>query len=199
MTKKFIFEISGPGLECGFGKITKLQYNYWHDQEDQLSLALNNKFDYKVNKTSKSCILKNYYNDYQDIASYSGPLVDGSAIKILDEDGNVILNMSPFKISEMFEDDDDFWGGSDEFHSWNNYDVSGYFIKWRLDGSGVYFRGEFHDDEFSINKLKISIFDIDNDRIIDGIFYDEESVLDNGGEWLYNSEDFQLGFNEPPK
>ncbi len=120
-------------------------------------MALNNKFDYQKNKTSKSCILKNYYNEYQDIASYSGPLVDGSAIKILDEDGNVILNMSPFKISEMFEDDDDFWGGSDEFHSWNNYDVSGYFIKWRLDGSGVYFRGEFHDDEFSIKKLKISI------------------------------------------
>ena len=196
MLKKFIIEIHGAGLEYGVGKITKNQYNYWSLQEDQIHNALNNKFDYQKNNTPKSCILKSYYNEYQDIASYSGSLVEGSTIKVFDQDSNLLLDMNPYKISEVFEDEDDFWGDCEEFHSWNNCDVAGYFIKWRLDGSGIYFRGEFQDDEFSITKLKISIFDIDNDRIIDGVSYNADVVVDDGGEWSYNSEDFQLGFNE---
>jgi len=199
MPKKFIIEIHGSGLEYGVGKITKTQYDYWHLKENELYYALNNKLNYEKNKTPKSCILKNYYNEYQDICSYSGPLVEGSTIKVFDQDGNLLLDMNPYKISDFFENEDDFWGECEEFHSWNNYDVAGYFIKWRLDGFGIYFRGEFQDDEFSIAKLKISSFDIDNDRIIDGVFYNAEVVADDGGEWSYNSEDFQVSFNEPPK
>jgi len=199
MVKKYIIEISGSGVEYGVGKITNEQYKYWERQEDDLASALNNKYNYKQNKTPESCILKNYYNDYQDIASYSGPLLEDATIKIFDETGQILLNTGPYKIAEKFENEDDFFDSGEEFHCWNNYDVSGYFIKWRLDGTGIYFRGEFRSNEFLIQKLKISIFDIDNDRIIDGVFYNAERVFDNGGEWSYSAEDFQVGFNETPK
>ena len=50
-----------------------------------------------------------------------------------------------------------------------------------LDGIGIYFRGEFKSEEFLIEKLKILIVDIDNDRIIRGIFYDGETIENSGG------------------
>lgn len=197
MQKKFTIEISGFGLEFGVGKISKSQYKYWNEHSDELSLALNNNFDYEENKTPKSCRLKDWYNEYAEIANFSGPLIEGSMIKILDDADNLILNMDPYKIAEKFEDEEDFLDYGDEFQSNNSYDVSGYFIKWRLEGNGIFFRGEFEDKEFSIQKLKISIFDVDNDRIVNGVFYGNKPVADDGGAWGYNSSDYQVGFNNP--
>jgi len=197
MKKKFTIEIAGLGFEYGVGKISKSQYKYWDEHSDELSLALNNNFDYEENKTPKSCQLKNWYNEYAEVGCYSGPLIEGAMIKILDDAGNLILNMDPYKIAEKFEDEEEFLDYGDEFQSNNSYDVSGYFIKWRLDGNGTYFRGVFEDKEFSIQKLKISIFDVDNDRIVDGVFYDNKSIADDGGNWSYDSSDYQVGFNAP--
>jgi len=154
MTKKFIIEITGGGLEFGVGKITKTQYAYWVDRPDELTQALNNNFDYKGNQTPKSCLLKDYYSEYQDVASFSGPLMEECSIKITDEEGQVLLDLNPYQIAEKFADEDEFldYGEDAEFHSNNSYDVSGYFIKWRLNGNGVYFKGQFQAKDFSVQK-----------------------------------------------
>ena len=196
MLKKYTVEISGSGFEYGIGKISKVQYKYWNENEDELSSALNDKFDYKENKTPKSCLLKNYYNEYDDIASFSGSIVERSIIKISNQQGHLLFDADPYQYAAKLEFEEDFFEYDEEFHSWNSYDVSGYFIKWRLDGIGIYFRGEFKSEEFLIEKLKILIVDIDNDRIIRGIFYDGEPIENSGGEFIYSSSDFQIGFNQ---
>ena len=199
MTKKFTIEITGGGLEFGAGKITKTQYAYWQDRPDELTKALTNNFDYKGKKTPKSCFLKDYYSDYHDVASFSGPLMEECSIKITNEEGHVLLDLNPYQIAEKFEDEEEFleYGEDAEFHSNNSFDVAGYFIKWRLNGTGVYFNGRFQDKEFSIQKLKISIFDVENDRIIDDVLYNGKSIHDDGGQWSYSSSDFEVGFNPP--
>jgi hypothetical protein len=202
MMAKFSIEIHGPGLEYGVGQINKTQHDYWELNEYDLPLALNDKYDYKQNKTPKSCQLKKYYNEYDDVASFLGPLSDSCIIKIFNEDGGLVFNKSFNDIrSDIEENDgdvDEFTENEDEFHVINQYNVDGYYLRWRLFGNGIYFRGEFNDSSFDLNKLKIITYDLDNDYIVHNVLYDEEEVVDNGGEWSYSSQEFDVGFNESP-
>lgn len=198
--KKFTLEIHGLGFEYGVGKITKTQYNYWSDREDEIHVALNNYFYYEENKTPKAARLKEYYNEYSDVASYSGPLSDHSTFKVLNDSGCVVFEMEFNEITNKIDEDggdvDDFSECEDEFQSNNSFAVKGYFIKWRLNGNGIYFRGEIEDEEFSMRKLKVITFDVDNDYFIKKIFYNGKSILDIGGEWQYGSPDYEVGFND---
>ena len=57
--------------------------------------------------------------------------------------------------------------------------------------------GRLFQWSLSIQKLKISIFDVENDRIIDDVLYNGKSIHDDGGQWSYSSSDFEVGFNPP--
>ena len=196
MSNKFTIEISGSGFEYGVGRISKIQYKYWSEREGELADALNNRYDYKENKTPKLCVLKNYYNEYDDIASFSGPLIEESIIKIISQDGQILFNADPYKLAENFEYEEDFIESGEEFHSWNGYDLEGHFIKWRLDGHGIYFSGELKDVDFHIEKLKIVLLDIDNERIIHDVIYKNKSIENLGGDSFYKGSDFVVGYNK---
>lgn len=198
----FTIEIHGPGLEYGVGKIKKSQFTYWDGNEDDLSLALNNNYDYEINKTPKSSQLKNHYNEYDDLASFTGALSDSCVIKVFDENGALILDKSFNDIKSDIEDNDGdvdlFTANEDEFHVVNSYNVSGYFLRWRLFGEGIYFRGKIIDSAFNLNGMKLITYDLDNDYIIHTVTYNEQEVEDEGGEWSYKSQEFDVGFNESP-
>ena len=198
----FIIEIHGAGLEYGVGQIKKSQFNYWNENEDDLPLALNDNYNYKENKTPKSCQLKSHYNEYVDLASFSGALSDSCVIKVFDKDGSLLLDKSfndiKLDIEENDGDVDLFSENEDEFHIINPYNASGYFLRWRLLGEGVYFRGEIEDSSFKLSNLKIITYDLDNDYIVHGVLYSDQEVVDDGGEWSYNSQEFDVGFNESP-
>ena len=197
----YTIEITSRGQDVGIGKITQSQYEYWSDddREYELGEALQSNYDYEENETPEECRLHDYYNEYDDIASFSGSIVERSIIKISNQQGHLLFDADPYQYAAKLEFEEDFFEYDEEFHSWNSYDVSGYFIKWRLDGIGIYFRGEFKSEEFLIEKLKILIVDIDNDRIIRGIFYDREPIENSGGEFIYSSSDFQIDFNQKLK
>jgi hypothetical protein len=201
--KNFVIEIHGPGLEYGVGKIKKSQFVYWNENEDDLSLALNNNYDYEKNKTPKASQLKNYYNEYNDLASFSGALSDSCIIKVFDENGALILDQSFNDIKTDIEDNDGdvdlFSENEDEFHVINPYNVSGYFLRWRLFGEGVYFRGKIADSSFDLSRLKLVTYDLDNDYVIHRVEYNETEVKDDGGDWRYNFCEFDVGFSESPQ
>lgn len=183
---KYTIEIYSRGIDVGIGKITKEQYEYWSDDDNEMHLtdALQDSYDYEENDTPDECKFVGYYNEYDDVFFGFGPNWDYHDITIKDEDGNIIYAGDASGFIDSYDPDyeiDLLDGGEQDYYS--NCLDSGYYVQWCQGGKGLYFDGEFEAEKFDPLKIKFSMRETDYGEILTGIKYDNEDVENCAGDY----------------
>lgn len=190
---KYKISLNGRGVDRGFSKITKTQYDYWLDREE-LGDALNNDFDYEENKTPKKARFEYDYYEYTDQGFYSGP-DDSCWIEIQDEDRNILLvqELSNY-IMDINGEDKYFEHLYEEGEFYLAYDCKpGYYLYWIQGGKGTYFTTELQCDElFDPRKLIFNSTDVEGESIITKVFYGTEELENYGGDWSGKYADYKV-------
>ncbi|CAB4133461.1 hypothetical protein UFOVP257_204 [uncultured Caudovirales phage] len=192
--KTFTIEIWSRGVDVGMGKITKAQYDYWSDEGSMyLGDALNDNFDYEENEAPEGAKLdRAYYNEYDDIFYAWGPDMDYHTLKITDEDGNVIYEGEAYGLIQEHDEDHDFMYDGEEYFS--NIQEPGHYVSWCQGGKGLYFEGQFEDEEFDPKKLKFFNSETDYGDVLSGISYGGDDIENNAGD--YDIKSFEASVYE---
>lgn len=189
---KYTIEIYSRGLDVGIGTITKEQYEYWSDREEDLGDALNQNYDYEENETPVECQFDEYYNEYSDILYAWGPDMDYHEISIKDETGKVVYEGNAYDlINEHDEDHEVMYDGEEYF---THVQKNGYYVQWCQGGKGCYFNSEFEDTEFDPKKLKFFNSETDYGDVLSKIFYNGEELSNDAGD--YDIKSFEVALHK---
>jgi hypothetical protein len=204
---KYTIEIFSRGMDVGIGTITKEQYEYWNDREEDLGDALNQNYDYEENETPTECQFDEYYNEYSDVLYAWGPDMDYHEMKITDENGTEVFKGTAYDLIHEYDEDYEFMYEGEEYFM--NIQKNGYYVQWCQGGKGLYFEGEFEADEFDPKKLKLFNSETDYGDILSKVYYNGEALDNNAGDYdiksfevsLYNinqEEEFTYTFPTSP-
>ena len=206
-TKEFTIKLYGYGSDRGIAAITKEQYEYWSDEDNEMDLgdALNDSYDYEGNETPEEAKLPyEYYNEYTDAGFWTGP-EEPANLYIEDEDGNELVDEELTSyLGELHGDEEyyNFYEETGEFYL-NEYDLKpGYYIYWAQGGKGTYFEGSVElpaDEEFDPKKLRFETIDFLGNTIIQKVYYGEEEIHNFGGEWDVKWADYSVHHIEESK
>jgi hypothetical protein len=177
----YSIEIFSRGLEVGIGKISKEQYEFWSDRdEEELGNALNQNIDYD-DEYPESVRFNEYYNEYSDVACAAGPDADNSTLVIKDEEDNEVYND---ELQSFFNEET---GNNENFYEqngiWQDDLEPGYYVYWVLGGKGTYFDGEIETEKFDPKKLVIKTDVVNGHEVVTVVEYDGREVDNSGGDW----------------
>lgn len=194
----YTIRLMGRGTERGYAKITKAQYDYWYDMdENDLADALNENYDYDENKTPKKARFEGYYNDYCD--KYFFGVDDDCWIEILDNNSNELVSQNLNEYLNTIHTEYDYYDHyteEDEFYM--NYDLKpGYYLSWGQGGKGTYFEGAVETtDVFDPRKLWFYTTDVEGNSMITKVKYgtedNQEEINSDGGDWSGKWADYQV-------
>jgi hypothetical protein len=186
---KFTIEIYSRGFEVGIGAITKEQYDYWAEREDDLGEALNQNIDYDDEDVPENARFEYFYNEYSSEAEAYGPDVDTSTLVIkLDEDE--IFNDD---FSAFFTEEADTLENISEVESTYIDDLEpGYYVYWEHGGKGLYFEGEFQADTFDAKLLTFKTTIVEGNEVITSVEYNGVEIENFGGDWWGKYADYSL-------
>lgn len=199
-TREFTIKLYGTGSDRGVAVITKEQYEYWSDEDNEMYLgdALNDSYDYEENETPEEARLPyEYYNEYTDAGFWTGP-EEPAYLCVEDEDGNELIDeeLTDY-LTELHGEEEyyNYYSEEREFYL-NSYDLKpGYYIYWAQGGKGTYFEGSVdipEGEEFDPKKLKFETIDFLGNTIIEKVYYGTEEVENFGGEWNTKWADYSV-------
>jgi len=177
MEKTFSIEIFGYGAEMCVGKITKEQYEFWEDQDEEV--AINHAFwdPYETDPDDEhpnpitddeDPRFLGYWHECDDVEHSNGAMMDGLTVIVTDEDGKEVYKEHDIECEFEHIDKDDLDPG---------YYVHGYSSE-----KGCFYQGEFEAEEFDPKKLSFNGSDIFGDKIVDTVHYDAVHVDNDGGD-----------------
>lgn len=177
MAKTFTVEIYGYGAEMCVGTVTKEQFEFWEDQDEEV--VHNHSFwdPYESDKDDENPNpitddedprFLGYWHECDDIEHINGAMFDGLTVIVTDEDGNEIYKEHDIECDFEHIDKDDLEPGF-YIHGWSSE-------------KGGFFQGEFEAEEFDAGKLTFSGTDILGDRLVDGVMYNDEFIDNEGGD-----------------
>ena len=182
----YTIEINGYGAEMVLGKITKEAYEYWSvKSEDDEGLNSHLFWDpyeeedgNEITDDEDPRFLGQWW-EIDDIEHTNGAFVDQCMITVTDEDGNEVWTTDDPEISNTnFADPDD--------------QPAGYYFKGWSSEKGNFFYAEFEAEEFDPKKLKFYATNIDCDVVIDSVDYDNEDLMNDGGDTRGKSQGFEF-------
>lgn len=182
-------KIYGRGSDRGIGSITKSQYEYWLDKNDELGEALNDNYDYDENETPEDARLPyEYYNEYEDAGFFSGPDEDNCGIAITNGDEETLFEGELYTVIDEIHGDDSGDTVEEEAEMYFNSHClePGYYVVWGHGGKGTYFEGSISisdGEKFDPKLLKFMTTDFEGQRIITTVKYNDEIVDNSGGDW----------------
>jgi hypothetical protein len=192
-TGKYKIEIRGRTLDAGVGSITKEQFDYWVDREEELGEALNDSFDYEENGTPEECKLYEYYNEYDDIKFIWG--VESDAWIIISKDDQTIYEGGLYDYLNIVHGDEDSYyeaiDTGEEFYI--NFDLKdkGPVVVWNQYGKGGWFDGEF-EGEFDPKKLRFEGIDYEGNDYICKVYYGDDEIENGGGDYWGKYSDYKV-------
>jgi hypothetical protein len=204
---EYTIRIWGRTREIGVGKISKEQYEYWSDEdnEDNLSDALNENFDYDDADTPEEARFEHPYYEYQDVVSFWGFDTDDTHMTITNSDGEEIYegDLSSF-IQEAHGDADTYWESSEEVGElYPEYFEKGYHVFWTQGGKGSCIQTTIDtgEEEFDPRKLKYTHWDVQgysvtNRLVYDGSELDDEGMDSDKDNWRGQWSEFSVHHNE---
>lgn len=195
MMSKYTIEIYSRGYEVGIGKITKEQYEYWSEREEDLGEALNQNIDYDSEEVPEDARFEWYYNDYSSEAEAYGPDANYSTL-VIKEGETEIFNDE----TSAFLNEEDGTDGNMVCISGTFIDdlAPGYYVYWEQGGKGLYFQGEIETDKFDPKLLHFKMTEVENCEVITSVEYNGVEVENFGGDWWGKYADFTLHHIEEP-
>jgi hypothetical protein len=186
----YTIEIFSRGMEIGIGKISKEQYEFWSERDDEeLSDALNENLEY-TDVYPESVRFTSQYYEYNDVACNCGADIENSNLTIKDEDGNEIYDgeLQSFFNEETGNEENIF----EENGIWENDLDPGYYVYWIQGGKGCYFEGEIECNTFDPKKLVVKSEVISGNEIVSTVEYDGQEVDNSGGDWWGKYADYRV-------
>lgn len=161
--------INGYGGEVVLGKLTKEQYDFWSDKEDE-DVMDNHLFWDPYDEANGNPITDDkdprflgYWHDLDDIEHVNGADVDDCQIQIKDEDNNIVWETDDPEISSVVYADVDT-------------QEPGYYFKGWTSEKGNFCTAEIKTDKFDPAKLKLHSISIEGDDKISKIEYNGEEI-----------------------
>jgi hypothetical protein len=183
---EYTIRIWGRTREIGVHKIKKAQYDHWihEDNEDSLSDALNENYDYDENETPKTARFDQPYYEYQDKHSFWGFDEDDTRMTIENSEGEEIYegDLASF-ISEAHGDNDSRWEATEEQEElYPEYLGKGYWLMWTQGGKGSCIQTtiDTNGEEFDPRKLHYTTWDVQGSGVVNRLLYDGEDLSDEG-------------------
>ena len=177
--------IDGYGGEVVAGKLTKEQYEFWVDKQDEEGMdshlfwdAYSDEDGNPVTDDEDPRFLGSWW-ELDDIEHTNGANVDACTVTVKDEDGNVVYETDEPLISKI------------EVVDFDTMDP-GYYFKGYSAEKGDFFLAELETDKFDPSKLKYSATNIQNDIIIDHVEYDGKDLDNEGGDTLGKSQGYEF-------
>lgn len=177
--------IDGYGGEIVAGKLTKEQYEFWVDKQDEEGMDSHLFWDptsdedgNPVTDDQDPRFLGNWY-ELDDIEHTNGANIEACTVTVEDEDGNVIYETDDPNIS------------STEVVDFDSMD-SGYYFKGYSAEKGNFFVADLEADEFDPSKLKYFATNIEGDIIIDHVEYDGKDLDNEGGDTRGKSQGYEF-------
>ena len=183
---EYTIRIWGRTREIGVHKIKKAQYDHWshEDNEDSLSDALNENYDYDENETPKAARFDLPYYEYQDKHSFWGFDEDDTRMTIENSEGEEIYegDLASF-VQEAHGDNDSRWEVSEEQEElYPEYLGKGHWLMWTQGGKGSCIQTtiDTNGDEFDPRKLHYTTWDIQGSSCVNRLIYDDIQLDDDG-------------------
>jgi hypothetical protein len=196
--REITIQIRGRGTDRGLQEITQAQYEYWLDNEDDLSDALNSDYDYEENQTPESARLPyEYYNEYTDSGFFTGPDSENVYLSIEDDEGNTLFggDIEDFATAAHGEEYYEAMEEEAEMYFNSNCLKPGYYIHWSQGGKGTYFSGTITipaGELFDGKLLKFYTTDFQGNGMITRITYKDEIVYDEDSSWSGQWSEYQV-------
>jgi len=178
MAKTFSLEIYGYGAEMCVGTITKEQFEFWEDQEEDAMLAHAFWDPYETDQDDENPNpitddedprFLGYWHECDDITHTNGALFDGLTVVVTDEDGNEVYKTHDIPSCDWeYIDKDDL--------------DPGYYVHAYSSEKGCFYQGEFEAEEFDPAKLSYSGTNVLGDTIVDIVQYGDEMIDNDGGD-----------------
>lgn len=186
---KYGIEIYSRGYEVGIGKITKEQYEYWVEREEDLGDALQQNIDYESEEVPEDARFEWFYNDYSSEAEAYGADANYSTL-VIKEGENEIFND---EITTFINEEDGTENNMD-YLSYTTIDdlKPGYYVYWEQGGKGLYFHGEIEAEKFDPKLLKFKVTEVENCEVITSVEYNGEDIENHGGDWWGKYGEFSL-------
>ena len=187
---KYKIEIYSRGFEIGIGSITKEQYEYWEDRdEEDLGEALNQNIDYDSEEVPEEAQFKYHYNEYSDCAEAYGPDAHTSTLVIKEDDNEIFNDDLMTFFSEELGTEENAVGTESTYIS----DLApGYYVYWEHGGKGLYFDAEFEAEKFDPKLLVFKTSCVEGNDVIVSVEYDGVEVENFGGDWWGKYADYSL-------
>lgn len=189
---KFRLQIEGIGTEVVIGEITTEQYDYWisRTEEDLNDYCSNSETGLNVDEAGQICSPGEWY-DLDGIDHVSGPffndvnelIIRNDASKIvfkskLDEESLISAGFLP---DNIINQDDPVAASEAEK-----------IFKGKLFNEGIVFSGEFDATDFDVRKLKIELSKVDDESIVEFIYYDEKDIENTDASYDTNGAMFKV-------
>ena len=183
---KYEIELLGYGGEFVLGTLTKEQYDYWVDHQDD---GLDSHVFWDPYDGSEGNPITDdqdprflgYWHDIDDIEHVTGASMDSARV--------LVTSMDTGK--EVYT--------SDELNLGNTTDQlvdeqeSGYYWTAYASEKGQHFYAELEiDGDFDPSKLIVNVTNVDGECIIDEVMYDGETLDNEGGDTITKSQDYEL-------
>jgi hypothetical protein len=182
-------EIYSRGFEVGIGEITREQYEYWSDREEDLGEALNQNIYYDDENVPEDARFEYYYNEYSSEAEAYGPDADNSTlvIKLGEEE---LFND---ELQSFFNEEQGTVENLSEVESTYIDDLKpGYYVYWEQGGKGLYFEGEIVTDKFDPKLLHFKTTIVEGNEVVTAVEYDGKDIENFGGDWWGKYADYSL-------
>ena len=169
------FNIVGQGGEAVIGTLTKSQYEYWADKEDDEGTLSHLFWDaYEeddgnpITDPENELFLGPWY-ELDDIEHCNGAQLDMLEVTVTDEDGKVVYET---------EDPDNVL--VDTLHI-DDQEPGFYFRGWTLE-KGNFYSAEIETDNFDPKLLKYHAVNMDGDVIVVSVEYNGNELDNDGGD-----------------
>lgn len=185
----YTIEIYSRGYEVGIGEITKEQYEYWSDREEDLGDALQQNIDYESEEVPEDARFEWFYNDYSSEAEAYGADANYSTLVIKDGETEIFND----EISAFLNEEDGTDGNMECIESTFIDDLKpGYYVYWEQGGKGLYFHAEIEIEKFDPKLLTFKMTEVENCEVITSVEYNGVEVENFGGDWWGKYADFTL-------
>ena len=183
----YSIEIHGNGAEAGIHKVTKAQYDFWTNPENQqyLKEALFEDYSSVGNDLPDEIYFPYEYSSLCDVLYYGGGYLGGLMIEITpiefdneedaedesiysydDELNEFIESLSKTQYNQIVE--------VEEFEFPAKKGKTAGYLMWKIEESGMFLHGEIDvGKKFDLKKLRLNFMKVNEDIFLTSVTYDD--------------------------
>ena len=191
--------LGGRGSEVGIGKITRAQFEFWQEHEDELSEALSDDdYDYDAIDAPEDARFGQPYYEYSDVACECGPNIDSTWVEIINAQDQVVYEGAFEELVSVIDNTlmnrESYESAVDQVtEEYIQFLSPGHYVFWVQGGKGTYIDTVVEcAEEFDLTKLRFHTADIDGLEVISGVVYDGQDLDNDGGDWWGKYSDYSV-------